>query len=322
MEDLVLQQALDDDDLHQALLDHLEAGIYMVDRNRRIRYWNRGAEHISGYMAHEVAGHFCQGDLLMHCDSEGVGACGKGCPLTAVMFDGKPRECDLFLRHRHGHRIPVHIRSAAIYDAAGAITGAVEVFEQVTTRAPIDRGALEAHGCMDDLTEVANRRYGEFKLGQALETLRTFGIPFGWMVAEIDDVAKLEHRYGHGIVESAMKMIARTLDHNVGSLDSLSHWDRTEFRIEVHSCRGKELAGMVARLEVLARASNLEWWGDSIRVSVSIAGVMAEPGDTLADLENRLANALAKSRAGHGNRDAEGSPKNDFLKLGDERCLP
>jgi PAS domain S-box-containing protein len=74
MEDLVLQQALDDDDLHQALLDHLEAGIYMVDRNRRIRYWNRGAEHISGYMAHEVAGHFCQGDLLMHCDSAGVGA--------------------------------------------------------------------------------------------------------------------------------------------------------------------------------------------------------------------------------------------------------
>jgi PAS domain-containing protein len=122
----VVEQALRDGELHKALLDHLDAGIYMVDRNRRILYWNRGAEQISGYLAQDVAGHFCQGDLLMHCDAAGRGICGKGCPLSSVMFDGMSREHVFFLRHRHGHRIPVQVRARAIYDSAGAIIGAVE----------------------------------------------------------------------------------------------------------------------------------------------------------------------------------------------------
>jgi len=321
-DDMVVQQALRDGELHKALLDHLEAGIYMVDRSRRILYWNRGAEQISGYLAQEVAGHSCQGDLLMHCDSAGVGICGKGCPLTTVMFDGKPRECVLFLRHRHGHRVPVHIRSRAIYGSSGVITGAVEVFEQIAAPAPIDRRALNEHGCLDAITEVGNRPFGEFKLRQTLDTLQTFGIPFGWLAVELDDVEKLEHRYGHGIVDSALKMLARTLDCNLGPLDWLSRWDRAEFRIEAHSCWELGLDGLIGKLQVLARASNLEWWGDPVRISASIAGVMAERGDTWEALETRLAGGMAGARAARGNRAAGGRPENDFLKPGDGRCLP
>jgi hypothetical protein len=50
--------------------------------------------------------------------------CGKRCPLKGVMADGAPRECTFFLRHRQGHRLPVHVRSRPIHDAGGAIIGA------------------------------------------------------------------------------------------------------------------------------------------------------------------------------------------------------
>jgi PAS domain S-box-containing protein len=321
-DDPVVEQALRDGDLHKALLDHLEAGIYMVDRQRRILYWNRGAEHISGYSAQEVAGRFCQGDLLMHCDETGKGMCGKGCPLSTVMVDGKPREHNLFLRHRHGHRIPVQVRSRPIYDSKGAITGAVEVFEQLMVPAPIDRRALREHGCLDELAEVANRAYGEFRLGHAVHGLRRFGIPFGWMAVEVNDVSELEHGYGHGLVDAAVKMLAHTLDSNLGPLDFLSRWGQAAFRIEVHSCFGQGLGELTAKLQVLARASNLEWWGDPVRVTVSVLGVMAEPGDSVDSLEKRVAAALANCRKAKGNRGTEEAPSNDFLKLGDKRCLP
>lgn len=317
----VVEQALRDGELHQALLDHLEAGIYMVDRQRRILYWNRGAEQISGYLAHEVAGHFCQSDLLMHCDAEGRGMCGKGCPLSTVMQDGKPREHIFYLRHRHGHRIPVKVRSCAIYDSAGVIIGAVEVFEQLAAPSARDRRALDEHGCLDPLTEVATRAYGEFKLGQALDVMRAFGIPFGWLAVDLDDMDKLEHRYGLGLVDAAVKMLARTLDSNLGPLDSVTRWGRAEFRIEVHSCWGHELGDLTRRLLALARASNLEWWGDKVRVTVSIGGVMAEPEDSLESLEARVAGVLENSRSVR-NRGSGGPPDNAFLKLGDERCLP
>jgi len=313
----IVEQALSDGELHKSLLDHLEAGIYMVDRRRRILYWNRGAEQISGYPAQDVAGRFCQGDLLMHCDASGRGMCGKGCPLSTTMLDGKPREHTLFLRHRHGHRIPVHIESRPIYDSKGAIIGAVEVFQQLTVPAAILRRALEAHGCLDPLTKVANRCYGEFKLSQALEVMRSFGITFGWLAVELNDIEKLEHDYGHGLVDAAVKMMARTLDSNLGPLDSLTRWGRAEFRIEVHSCWGQGLDDLTEKLVVLARTSNLEWWGDPVHVTISIGGVMAEPGDSSESLEARAAGVLAKSPA-----DRHDKADNNFLKLGDKRCLP
>ena len=311
----VVEQALHDGDLHKALLDHLEAGIYMVDRRRRILYWNRGAEHISGFLSQEVAGRFCQGDLLMHCDASGRGLCGKGCPLSTVLVDGKPREHQFFLRHRQGHRIPVQVRSRAIFDAAGAIIGAVEVFEPSTVPAPIDRRLLQDHGCLDTLAEVANRAYGEFRLKQALEALRAFGIPFGWLAVKLDDVEKLEHRYGHGLLDAAVKMTARTLDCNLGPQDSAARWGRAEFRIEVHSCWGVELGDLIKKLLALTRASKLDWWGDPVRVTVLMGGVTAEPGDSVESIEARLAEVLPIRASGV---DSE----NDFLKLGEERCLP
>jgi diguanylate cyclase (GGDEF)-like protein/PAS domain S-box-containing protein len=312
----VVEQALRDGELHKALLDHLEAGIYMVDHRRRILYWNRGAEHISGFLSQEVAGHYCQGDLLMHCDASGRGLCGKGCPLSTVLVDGKPREHQLFLRHRQGHRIPVHVRSRAIFDAAGAIIGAVEVFEPLTVQAPIDRRSLQDHGCLDTLTEVANRAYGEFRLGQALEAVRAFGIPFGWLAVKLDEVETLEHRYGHGLVDAAVKMTARTLSCNLGTQDSAIRWDRAEFRIEVHSCWGVGMGELTGKLLALMRASKLEWWGDRVRVTVSIGGVMAEPGDSPESLETRISEIWPNART------SGGDPEKDFLKLGDERCLP
>jgi diguanylate cyclase (GGDEF)-like protein len=321
-DDPVVEQALRDGELHKALLDHLEAGIYMVDPSRRIVYWNRGAEQISGYLAQDVTGHFCQGDLLMHCDVSGRGVCGKGCPLSAVLSDGKPREHTLFLRHRHGHRIPVHVRSRAIFDSAGAIIGAVEVFEERMAPLAVDRRALLEHGCLDALAEVANRPYGEFKLGQAVDVMHAFGINFGWLAVELDEIEKLEHRYGHGLIDAAVKMMARTLDSNLGWSDSLTRWGHAEFRIEVHSCWGQGLGDLTAKLLALARTSKLDWWGDAVRVTVSIGGVMAEPGDSAESIETRAVRAVTSYRAGRGVTETDGARDNNFLEPGDERCLP
>lgn len=47
-------------DFYKNLLDNLYDGVYFVDRERRITYWNKGAEGLTGYMSHEVVGTPCQ----------------------------------------------------------------------------------------------------------------------------------------------------------------------------------------------------------------------------------------------------------------------
>ena len=298
----VVERAMSDRALNHALLDQLEAGIYITDLERRILYWNHGAERISGYLAHEVSGHFCHGDLLMHCDGEGSVLCGKRCPLKAVMQDGRPRECVIFLRHRQGHRVPVHVRSRAIYDREGKAIGAVEIFEEAVAPA---RGALtELHpfGCLDAATGAANRKYGEMRVRQSLEALDRFEIPFGWLRVGLDKLEELEQRGGHAIVDAALKTIAATLDRNIGSFDVLTRWTRTEFRIEVSHCSRLELADLAEKLLTLVRASSVEWWGDRVRVSISIAAGNAERGDDLDTLESRVGAVFESVAASGGDR--------------------
>ena len=48
------------------LLDEVGEGVYFTDRQRRITFWNKAAERISGYAKKEVLGRKCFGK---HSDS-------------------------------------------------------------------------------------------------------------------------------------------------------------------------------------------------------------------------------------------------------------
>ena len=304
IESPVVERALCDSGLMRGILDQLPTGVYIVDRSRRILYWNGGAEQITGYLSQQVAGQACHGDLLMHCDASGHNLCGHDCTPLEVMSDGKPRECTVFLRHKLGHRLPVHVKSWPVRGEDGRIIGAVESFEEVKSTAHTKMAVLEAAGCLAPHMNAFNRKYGELKAAHALDLMRAYAIPFGWLRLDLDDTDGLERRFGHGIVDAAEKMIVRTINGNLSPRDRLSLWGRAEFRIEVHSCWRQGLADLAESLVVLVRASTLEWWGDSRRVTVSVAGTMAEANDDLESLEARVEGVFANCRASGGNRAA------------------
>jgi len=55
-----------DPKFYQDLLDQISDGVYFVNLDRNITYWNGGAERITGYGAQEVLGHSCADGLLRH----------------------------------------------------------------------------------------------------------------------------------------------------------------------------------------------------------------------------------------------------------------
>jgi PAS domain S-box-containing protein len=113
-----------DERLREALRD----GIYFVDRERKITHWSEGAESVSGYTATDTVGKYCYNNILGHIDGNGTPLCIKGCPLASVMLDGKPREEQMFMMHKEGHQLAVSVRAQAIFNSAGTIVGAIEMF--------------------------------------------------------------------------------------------------------------------------------------------------------------------------------------------------
>ena len=100
---------------YRELLDNLYEGVYYVDRQRRITFWNKAAETITGYSRREVLGHKCFQNLLKHVDDQGVSLCLSACPLAQTIQDGQPRSTSVYLHHKDGHRLPVAVRVAPLH---------------------------------------------------------------------------------------------------------------------------------------------------------------------------------------------------------------
>ena len=62
----------EDKDFYKDILYNLYDGVYFVDNERVITYWNKGAERITGYKSSQVLGLSCRDNLLNHVTANGV----------------------------------------------------------------------------------------------------------------------------------------------------------------------------------------------------------------------------------------------------------
>jgi len=118
----------------QQILDSLGDGVYVTDLERRITYWNKAAERITGWKAGDIVGRGCFDDILCHVDKDGHLMCGKEyCPLHRSIVTGRSSDCALmFARGKDGQRIPMQSTVAPLHDAAGKIIGGVESFRDIS----------------------------------------------------------------------------------------------------------------------------------------------------------------------------------------------
>jgi phosphoserine phosphatase RsbU/P len=117
------------------ILDALADGAYVTDPDRKILFWSRAAERITGWPASEVVGHRCADNILVHVDKDGNQLCGDvHCPLHRSMVTGEMSQEPLlvFAQHKQGHRIPVEVSVAPLRDLVGQTVGGIEVFRDLT----------------------------------------------------------------------------------------------------------------------------------------------------------------------------------------------
>jgi len=119
----------------QIVLDSINDGIYVTDRDRTILYWNTSAERITGWTSDEVVGKRCFDDILSHVDKDGHVLCGRDyCPLHRCILNGchSVMPIMVFARTKSGRRIPLQVSVAPIRDGEGNVIGGVETFRDMS----------------------------------------------------------------------------------------------------------------------------------------------------------------------------------------------
>lgn len=117
------------------ILDYMSEGVYVCNRNRRIVFWSKSSERITGWRSEDVLGRACHENILCHEDKDGHRLCGKEyCPLHRSMITGVTSTTPIivFARAKDGHRIPMQVTTAPLYDAAGEVIGGIETFRDVS----------------------------------------------------------------------------------------------------------------------------------------------------------------------------------------------
>jgi diguanylate cyclase (GGDEF)-like protein/PAS domain S-box-containing protein len=293
------------EDFYKNLLDNLYDGVYFLDSERKITYWNRGAERLTGYEASEVIDCYCRNDILMHVDEQGTKLCeGDHCPAVRTLRDGQPHEDELYLHHKQGHRVPVSIRVAPILSPDGFVVGAVEVFSDNTIRVESRQAIEELRriALLDPLTEVGNRRYAEMNLKFRLAEQERYGWPFGILFSDIDHFKEINDRYGHDIGDDILKMTARTLSNSLRSFDVVGRWGGEEFVAVIINVDAEQLYAVAEKLLVMVEQSSITRGLDTIKVTISIGATLAREEDSAESLISRADRLMYNSKSSGRNR--------------------
>jgi PAS domain S-box-containing protein len=127
------------------LVDSLSEGVYVVDTSRKIVYWSKGAERITGWKAEEVVGTFCSDGVLEHLDVAGHRLCHNDfCPLQRAMTAGREQKTGtvVYSLTKSGKRVPVEVTTVPYYDNAGSLIGGIEVFRDLSESIADLEGAM------------------------------------------------------------------------------------------------------------------------------------------------------------------------------------
>ena len=266
---------------YKEILDHLYEGVYFVDRERHITYWNEAAERITGFAATMVLGSRCSDNILTHIDAQGKKLCLQGCPVTQTMMDGLPREAEVFLHHKGGHRVPVLVRVSHLKDARGAIIGAVELFSDNSAKKAIAEHLeeLEDLAFLDPLTRLANRRYLQMTLQIRLQELKRYGLTCGVIFLDIDGFKQVNDTYGHKVGDQILVMVGNTLITKSRPFDVIGRWGGEEFVCLLRNVDEKTIYTLAERYRVLLEGAYLFTSHGPIRVTASIGATLATVGE-------------------------------------------
>jgi len=298
-----MSQDFDFDHLvYQHILDRVEDGVYFVDRHKRIRLWNQGAEAITGFSREDVMGSPCGNHWLCHVDGDGQTLCANGCPLDRAVNSENAFENDAYLQHKLGHRIPVRIKTFPLRNRAGQLVGAVEIFRSTVEGRRQEQliEELSHLALIDDLTHLPNRRHFDLQLDRRLAELNRFAWPFGVLMIDLDHFKQVNDGFGHHVGDQVLHLVARTLLANCRSVDVVARWGGEEFGAIIANVHEEELRKVAEKFRAMVEASGLrESSSAPVRVTISIGGAMARSNETAAELMRRADEKLyAAKRTG------------------------
>jgi diguanylate cyclase (GGDEF)-like protein len=287
-------------DLSQ-ILETLNLGVFALDAEGRIVYWNRWIENASGLPSAETLGKSAF-ELFPELDTPVFRR-----DLKSVLSFGN---FAYFSQKVHG-------RLLNLSAPAGSPAG-FERMEQSCVMGPIREGGKVAYAyvVVEDVTEVVarerrlselamkdvltsayNRRYFDRRLAEELERCRRYGRALGLVMLDIDFFKNVNDRYGHQFGDAALCAAVSRWTKSLRASDLVARYGGEEFCVLLPEANREESLALAERLRASIACADVSYRELCARITVSAGVAFFREGDSPDDILRRSDEALYRAKA-------------------------
>lgn len=258
-------------------------GIFIVDRDMRIRYMNSVmkewyGDHVGSICYESVAG---LDSPCSYCKLIDVVDKGEKVHYQPTTPDG--RTFDIVA-------IPHHNLDGT--------SSKMEVIVDITERIQAEK-ELEKLAMMDRLTQTYNRLKFEDIIIKEIERARRYDQPLSIILFDIDHFKKVNDSYGHLTGDSVLKTLAGIVRNSTRNSDFLVRWGGEEFLVVAPMTRGEGAVVLSNRIKTAVEERSFDKVG---RVTVSIGVTQFKKDDSEEAFIKRADDALYKAKKNGRNR--------------------
>jgi PAS domain S-box-containing protein len=132
------------DPVQETILDSISEGVFTVDRDWRISFFNKAAQDITGVPRASAIGRKCSEVFR-------ASICETACALRQTIAGGEPvMNTVVYIIDAAGARVPISVSTAVLRDEAGEMVGGVETFRDLRQVQEL-RKALESRYSFHDI---------------------------------------------------------------------------------------------------------------------------------------------------------------------------
>ncbi len=275
--------------LCNSVFNQVQDAIACLDKDRKVVYWNKAAEQISGIEGAGILGKTCFEEPALFVDFGGVNVCRDKCPVAMTLKDGAPRTLDVYLQHKEGFRTPAFLRIIPVFKEDGEVIGAVETFASTAPKITLPMGLaeLEKMGLVETETGIPSKLYLDLTLNTRLEEFQRYGLPFGLIYADIDNYGKILEKHGRFNASKIIRTVARTLYKNIRFFDIVGRWGTEEFLVVLLNIDEGRLDIVANKLRLLIAESYITTETGMLNATVSIGASVVLRYDTVESLVKR-----------------------------------
>ncbi len=257
-------------------LDSIGDAVLSTDVLGNVTYLNGVAEKMTGWSKEEAFGKSLAQVFRI---IDGVTREPSPDPMELAVARNKTvgLTANCILIRRDGAESAIEDSAAPIHDGAGAVTGAVIVFRDVTTSRAM-AGEMMHMAQHDTLTDLPNRTLLKDRLAQAIAIAHRNATHVAVMFLDLDNFKQINDSLGHTIGDKLLQSVAQRLISSVRGSDTVSRQGGDEFVLLLSEVKRATDGGFAAGKILISLAAPHQLDQHDLRITASI-GVSTYPED-------------------------------------------